>query len=139
MAGQTIRLIEMTRYDFSNVAASAEGGVNVAQHIDVSMWRYATLMIRVHSATIGQANAELKVKAFADGYTAEDPSLQFGSAPELASVTIAQSNVSSPYYITADLTAADMGSLVTVVLSGAQDTQRDDLYGVFSIDLAMKD
>jgi hypothetical protein len=139
MAGQTIRLVDLKTYDFSDVAASGEAGVYVAQHVDVSQWKAATLMIRVHSATVAQSGAQFKVKAFADGYTDEDPALVFTAAPEVASVTISQSDVSEPYYVTSELTGGDMGALVTVVLSGKQDSTKGTLSGVFSIDLALKD
>ena len=141
MSGQTIRLVELTKYDFSNVAATKEDGVYVAQHVDVSQWKAATLMIRLHSGTIAESGASFKVRAFADGYTDEDPALVFNSAPQLASVTLSQSsaNNNAPYYVTSELTGGDMGALITVLISGAQDTTQGDLYGYFSIDLALKD
>ncbi len=140
MSGQTIRLVELTKYDFSNVAAGSEDGFYIAQHVDVSQWKAATLMIRLHSASVGQSGANFKIKAFADGYTTEDPALAFTSAPQLASVTISQTNASNaPYYVTSELTGGDMAALITVLISGEQDTNQDDLYGYFSIDLALKD
>ncbi len=139
MAGQTIRLIDMTSYDFSQIAASSTGEINVAEHIDVSQWKSATLMIRVHSATVAEQSATFKVEAFADGYTHEDPTLEYANPPSVGSVTITQSNVAEPYFVTKELTGGAIGAMLKVVLSGTQVTNQDTLSGVFSIDLALKD
>ncbi len=136
MSGQVIRLIGMTPYDFSNVATSSEGGATVAQHVDVSQFRYATLLIRMHSGTISGQGSKFKIKAFAEGYTSEDPTAVFGDATPVLSEEIVNGNT-APFMISADL-SSNMGSMVTVQISGEQDSNGGTLSGVFSMDLVLK-
>ncbi len=139
MSGQTIRLIGMTPYDFSNVAVAMEGGATVAQNVDVSQFRYATLLIRMHSGTIAEAGAIFKIKAFAVGHTAEDPTAVFGDAtPLLSEEFVYVTPDPGPRLISADL-SSNMGSMVTVIISGEQDgNTQGELSGVFSMDLVLK-
>ncbi len=136
MSGQVIRLVGMTSYDFSNVGVSSEGGAVVAQHVDVSQFRYATLLIRMHSGTIAQQMAVFKIKAFAEGYTSEDPTAVFGDATALLSEQIGAGD-SAPFFIAADL-SSNMGSMISVIISGQQDSNQGTLEGVFSMDLVLK-
>lgn len=82
MSGTVIRLVEETKYDFTDLqaAANAEQFVTLAQHVDTSQWREAGLMVRVTSITLpGYGNDKIYIVAANDpwdpmsGTTLYDP------------------------------------------------------------------
>lgn len=117
MAGRVIRALRMTGYDWTTVQGSSEHGTRAAQHIDVSQARYVTMAVRLHEGTF-PANATLKVQAYADGYTSEDPTKVFGTGP-VGEVEITSQNT-APFYKTVELDAGLMGAMLTIVVLAEQ-------------------
>lgn len=69
MSGTVIRVVEETKFDFTDVqaVANAEQFVTLAQHIDTSQWREAGLMVRVSSITLpGYSNDKIYILAVND-------------------------------------------------------------------------
>jgi hypothetical protein len=128
----------MTEVDFSNVVGSGETGYRIAQHIDVSQFRYVSMAVRLHEGSI-LSGGKIKVGAYADGYTMEDPTKVFsgGAGIELALVDF-ESQDTAPFYEVVELTTGTIGGLVTIVVSGSQPASPGTLTGTISIDLVVQ-
>lgn len=80
----------------------------------------------------------MKVAAYVDGYTTEDPSVVFsGDAIELASITFAN-NDAAPFCETAALDPDLMGGLITIVVNPKQATSATTFTLTLSVDLVLK-
>jgi len=137
MSGRVIRILPITSYNFSDITAGASYIFTIADRIDVSQYRMATLMVRRHGGDVG-GSAEVKVFARASGYTEQDPTNVFATSTDLASVSITGS-ISDPEYYTAELTAGDMGAMVIIGISVTQDQTAQSIDAKLSIDLSLKD
>ena len=51
MAGTTLRLLPLTRYEWSNNVASSNVSIVLADYIDLSGWREGQLQVRIHAGT----------------------------------------------------------------------------------------
>jgi hypothetical protein len=66
MSGTVIRVIEDTHYEFSGLASSNQQGILIAQRVDVSQFRTASLLVRVIKLNIGTSGDAIKVEALID-------------------------------------------------------------------------
>jgi hypothetical protein len=74
MAGQTVRILPRTDYNFTLTANSQVITVVVARKLDTSAWREGVLLARLH-ACANWPGGTIKVNLAPDGYTEEDPGL----------------------------------------------------------------
>lgn len=79
MPGTVIRAVPKTKYDFSSLPASASMAYFAAKGIDVSQYRYAEMIPRIHALNIVGAGSapQLQFDVFPEAPTPEDPALEF--------------------------------------------------------------
>lgn len=96
MPGGVIRALPKTKYNFASLIASSGVEVVVAKGLDVSAYREATLLCRMHEKDIGGGAGNWKVEMIvrADAPTTEDPGAEWTPTPaaDLATVTIDSSS-----------------------------------------------
>jgi hypothetical protein len=91
MPGVIYRALQKTTFDWSSIPASSSATkIDVAKALDVSAYREATLIVRIHSLTIVGAGSAptLIVNAIPEAPTAEDPSLDFLDSTHQSSLTL---------------------------------------------------
>ena len=66
MSGTVIRIIEDTHYDFLSLAALGEQDLIVAQRIDVSQYRTASLLVRIVKLQLGNNNDSVNIAVTVD-------------------------------------------------------------------------
>ncbi|MBZ0119951.1 MAG: hypothetical protein K8H88_23380 [Sandaracinaceae bacterium] len=133
-------MVNKKDFVFSSLKASEDQEMVVAERVDVSQWTEATLMVRVHTASTIPGTASVKVLAYADGYTEEDPTTVFQAATASATVLL-QGNpvVAAGTFSLALLDDAPIGSMVRVTVKGHQAATVGTVKANISVDLALKD
>jgi len=133
-----MRVVTPRVFNFSTVAASSSQTIVVAQRIDLSNYRYATLEVRHHEGTIA-STAKVDISVTCDGFTPDDPAKNFVFAGNpLALITLSGGTV-APRYYTAGLDADRIGALVSILVVGSQGSPQVANTPTLSIDLVLKD
>lgn len=142
MPGRIVRVIPRRYYNFNALAPNEDGGVFLAERIDVVDYDKVDLLVRIHALEIGDENGNgsgrFEVQVLSDGYTCEDPDRT--SPPFMAPIGAIIIDVGSEEgeFKTAQFTGP-LGSMLMVSLAYKQDEQASlDLTGEFSIDLVLK-
>jgi hypothetical protein len=75
MAGQILRILPKTDYDYGSLGNSANVTSVVARRVDLSPFREAVICFRLHGKGPTDWNTGAKIELYytPDGYTAEDP------------------------------------------------------------------
>ena len=142
MPGQVIRIQELASFDFSNLGDNGTTDVPLAEHVDVSQATMATLMVRAHSGTL-DSGTSLKVIAYPDGHTMEDPASEYQGGTSLGSCEFNYQSANGSadgLYLTDELTAGSMGQMINVVLRATQASPASGstVTGRISVDLSLK-
>ena len=103
MSGIIYRAVERKIYDFSGLAASQTSTIVGAKALDLSQFREANIIARLHAApnitwpngVTWPLNASFVISARIDAPTSEDPA-DFLGAADLNSVTFAQASDTPP-------------------------------------------
>lgn len=112
----------------------------IAQHVDVGGFARATLVVRFHSGAIPDGCA-VQFDVYSDGYTPEDPAVEFfgGTALGSTSWTASGNDITTPQLGTVDLVSGAMGSRVVVKMTATQASPADaDFTIVVSANLVLK-
>lgn len=142
MSGTQLRILSKTEYDMSTVlgqTGASPGAIILAKNVDVSQWREATLMVRLHTATWSNG-ASLSVVAYPSLPTEEDPGTDYTTNNPVATVTFTQgaSGESAPKLKLDDLTAG-FGPFLTIALGITQgQTASAQLKFTISVELSLK-
>jgi len=83
--------------DFNSVASGNTEDLVVAQGIDISQWREASLMMRVHVNSVS-AGGGIQIFAQVEGRTAEDPGILFFTSGQTLGILSVTSALTAPYY-----------------------------------------
>ena len=134
MSGMLVPVIGMTTYDFGNLAASQNIAIDVAQNIDVTQHQSATLLVRVHTETVG-TDAEIKVSAYSVLPSAQDPSKVFRVAAALGTATIDDATM-APTLLIAPL-SEPLGAFLTIVVEGTQAPTPTTVAATISVELSL--
>jgi hypothetical protein len=102
-------------FNFDGLSSGNTAVIDLMDRIDVSQWTEGQLMVNVHSRTIG-ASGKIEIRVFADGYTADNPSIDFMGSSALATVTVDGSTGATAYLTQAF--SAGFGPLVKVRITG---------------------
>jgi len=87
MAGMQIRLLEKTTYNMGSLAVAGAGAeIFFAQNVNVTRYREAMLLIRVHSKTM-PTSTKVTFKVYKSSPSAEDPSVVFRDTTSIISTT----------------------------------------------------
>ena len=135
MPGVVMEISPKRTFNFDGLAANQNATINIVDRVDVSQWTEGQLMVNVHSEDIG-ASATMLVEVYADGYTDEDPSVEFTGAAAIATVTLNSSTV-APSYSTAAFSAG-FGPLVKVRVKGTMPGSVVSLDAALTIRMCMK-
>lgn len=136
MSGMLVPVIGMTSYDFGNLASGMNCAIDVAQNIDVTRHQGATLLVRVHTETVG-TDAEIKVSAYSVLPSAQDPSKDFRVAAALGTATIDDATT-APTLLIAPLTEP-LGAFLTITVEGTQAGTPTTVAATISIELSLND
>lgn len=139
MAGEIREVVPRSDFNFSNFIPS--GGtftIPIAQNIDISSWREATLIVRVHANTMsatGSPTAKVQVKTVAP--TPEDPAVFFRGSTTIAEATVVPANGAGVVHQVAF--AANAGGMVTIFLAITQGSSQANFTTTLSVELDLKD
>ncbi|MBK7401072.1 MAG: hypothetical protein IPJ34_33670 [Myxococcales bacterium] len=80
MSGFDLKIIPPTTYDLTKLSGNINDAmlIPIAQRIDVSRYEYGQIVTRVHSVNIA-ANNQLWLFAAGDGFTLDDPTLDWSA------------------------------------------------------------
>jgi hypothetical protein len=139
MSGTVVNVVPRTPYVFDTLVASSTFTIPIARFVDISQYREATVMLRVHARTVAQAatGAKITVSLIGEAPTSEDPANDFATA-QLASYDI----VASPTTIAPSLqlitVPGNSGGMITIRLGATQGTQAGNLSATISVDVSLK-
>jgi hypothetical protein len=140
MAGTVLRIVPKRTLDFTAVSSgtgAAEEFV-LAQGIDISGWREATMMIRTHSTAFGGAIGSIDIYAYLEGRTSEDPGILFATTTPLGTVNINSSTVAPAYSVSA--IPGNAGAMLKIAAKGTRTNSlgSNTIKADISIDLSLK-
>lgn len=151
MSGTIIRVAELASYEFSNIAVDYGQYVLLAQHIDTSQWREASLLVRVVQFTMADSSHldDILLTAAIDAWDASSGTTIYtpegANAFPLAASSLnpAGSGSAPPSEPFAMLFAlSNFGSMVQVLLQAVRGTgvaTGTELTISLSVDLVLKD
>ena len=136
MPGGVIEIAPKRSYNFDDLADGQSLTCDVVEHLDVSQWCEATLMVNVYTNNLDNfASNQIDVLVKADGYTTEDPSQEFTGAT-LATITINNGTGSNAYSLQA--LSANFGPMVKVQVVGSRNASATNTNAELSIRLSLK-
>ncbi len=140
MPGVIYRVLSKTTYDFGSVPLSSSTTYTVAKAIDVSAYREATALVRIHGLSINANTPAINVSIQAEAPTSEDPANDFIAA---GNVALTGSIVLSSAYSTPTLTlvsiATTFGGFLRVKVQGIQGGTASSTFLVtLSVDIVAK-
>ncbi len=134
MAGRVIKVCPPRDFDFTNLSTGNETVV-IGERIDASQYDVMDVLVRVHTATTISTNGAIAVQVVSDGFTNDDPSVDFFS-DTLGQGTILSGTVPVGLNVES-LSASDgIGSMVAVRVVGTAGAGA--VTARLSIDLVMK-
>lgn len=142
MSGTIIRVLPRTDFPYYQQTGLAQGQttgeVVIATNVDLSMYREATLIARLHPSTNWASGANVTIRARASAATPEDPGLTFRiSSATLGSLSFVQGTDSAPALKLAALTA-NAGGAMDITLQAQQGGSNATMIVGLSIDLSLK-
>ena len=141
MSGTIVRVLPRTDFPYYQqtglAAGQTTGEVVIATNVDLSMYREATLIARLHPSTNWAGGASVTIRARASAATPEDPGLTFRiTSATLGSLTFTQGTDSAPALKLAAL-PANAGGAMDITIQAQQVTSTTMIVGL-SIDLSLK-
>jgi len=82
MAGILIPILPKRSFDFSSTTVGTAQHLVLVERIDISQYIDGILAVRVHSLTLNGADI-LELDLFGDGYSGQDPSMDFVTTSNL--------------------------------------------------------
>lgn len=117
MPGVIYRVLAKAPYDFSSVATGASQTYNIAKAIDVSAYREATAVIRLHAVSISASSTpSISVVVLPEAPTAEDPALDFIYNPGTVTTVVLSSASTAPQLVETNVSTPFGGFLRVNVL-----------------------
>jgi len=136
MAGRVVRVCPPRDFDFSDVTDQSSDTVIVEERIDAAMYDIIDVCVRVHQDSTLSTNGAIAVELVSDGYTPDDPSVEFfGDVLDSQNVVTLSGAISAGDYALQSITSG-IGSMVAVRVKGTGGT--GSVQARLSIDLAMK-
>lgn len=135
MAGQTVRILPRTDYDFSGLATGSTATVVIARKLDTSRWREAIIMMRLHAAT-WPASSQVTLTYGPDGYTDEDPAAIWNTTPNTLLVFVQGSD--APPNVKVGSLSVPFGPLVKLNLLFVTAAAAGTFKPSISVDLNLK-
>lgn len=141
MAGSVIRLVPKRPLDFTSVSSGSGAAEElvIAQGIDVSQWREASLMIRTHTSSFfNNIIGQIDINVYVEGRTSEDPGLLFATATPVSSASITASTPPGAYQVIS--CSSHTGAMLKIAARGTRTNSlsTNSLRADVSIDLSLK-
>jgi hypothetical protein len=140
MAGNVLRIMPKRSLDFTSVSSGTGQAEEIilAQGIDISAWREASLMVRTHATTFSGNIGEIDVYAYMEGRTSEDPGILFATTAPLGMVQITSSTVAPAFSVTS--LGSNLGSMIKIAAKGTRTSSNGSNFikADVSIDLSLK-
>lgn len=142
MSGTIVSVLPRTDFPFysgTGLGASQNSGeIPVATNVDISMYREATLVARLHPSTSWAGGANVTIRARASAATPEDPGLTFRiTSSALASLSFTQGTDAAPALKLAAL-VANAGGAVDITLQAVQGNVATTMIVGLSLELSLK-
>lgn len=134
MSGTTLSVLELTKYDFSDLASSGFVTIPAAQNIDVSAYTTGALLVRVHENGLG-ASASVEVKVQQVLPSPQDPGKFFQGS---IIGTVAVTDADLPGRLLTQEITIPLGSYLTLLVAGLQTFNPTTLSLAISVDLSLK-
>ena len=97
MAGYTISAVPKRTVDFAGLDAGLTQQLILADRVDLLQWREATMLVNVYSHSLASGAGTLRIIAFGQSISADDPSLDFIDSANVFAVTLNGSTPSPAY------------------------------------------
>jgi hypothetical protein len=142
MAGSIVQVIPKRTLDFSAVSSGTGQAQEIvlAQGIDVSTWREASLMVRTHANSFSGNIGQIDIYAYMEGRTPEDPGILFATTTPLGgtTVTINNSSLAGSYAVMS--LPANIGAMIKVLAKGTRSSSATGnfIQATVSVDLSFK-
>ena len=138
MSGAAIEVISRTKYNFDNIPIGATFSMPIARYVDISRFREATLLVRVHTKSIlATGSPSIAVAAYADVPSSDDPSQDFLSTAVLGTNTSITSATTAPS-VQLQALPASAGAMISIWLVVLQGTSVAALQTTISVEVSEK-
>ena len=138
MPGIVYRALHKMTYDFSTLGNSQSVVYQAAKAIDVSAYREANLIVRVHSYNVSGSGTSITVNVYPEAPTDEDPATDFiGTSTVATTGTISQTNTFP--LLNVQGVSTPFGGWLRIKLTGTQGATASTTFSVtISIDIVAK-
>lgn len=134
MAAALIRLLPRRQFDFSALPAGTSQKMIILERLDVSQHSDCIMVLRIHAASIAATNA-LSFDFYGDGFTENDPALDFRTASPLLFSQAIDSAVVAPYLRTSGATVR--GHFATLLVAATKPAA-GSLKATVSLDVILR-
>lgn len=137
MTGTLIPILGKTDFNFTSTAAGTMAEIPLVQNIDVSGYRDAMLLVRVHALSIANGASTLALRLRRVAPTEEDPAQFFRDLSTAWTVTAGNSD-SAPRVLAATV-GPNTGGWLSLFLVVTQGSAGTTLTATLSADLSLKE
>jgi|SRR5690606_2157411 len=132
-----IPLFPIRTFTFTSVQGSQSLTIPVIRAFDVSMWREATLLVRVHSRTI-PVGGTLAVQLISTLPSRDDPSNTFNASSAAGTVSVTSTSPPSPPALLTQALSSNFGSMLALNVVGTQPAATSTFTATLSAVLSVK-
>jgi len=126
--------------NFATLAVGATEDVIIADRLPLIHWRELTMLVHVHDHSLISGAGTIQIRAAAQSWTGEDPTLQFVSSSAVWTATLS-STTPNPTYQTVPIATTGtncLGAMVRLFARGNR-TGAGALNATISVDFSSKD
>lgn len=141
MSGILLPLHTKTPYSFTvaQFPSSQSLAIPIAVNVNVTPWREATLIARVHGAPTWTTNAQFQYDFFPSGPCSDDPSVVFRGTTGNPTLTVTTANVgSSTAYVKSANVTSGLAGFGDLILTLTQPASAGSYIITLSCDLIVK-
>lgn len=134
MAGYTMSAVPKRTVDFAGLGAGLTQQLILADRVDLLQWREVTMLVNVYNHSLASGAGTLRIIAFGQSISADDPSLDFIDSTNFFAVSLNSATPSPAYIPLGDL----FHPMVRVVAEGTR-TGTGALNVTVGVDFSVKD
>lgn len=137
MSGITHRIVNRRKFDFAFLTASQSQTIVVHRGIDASMYREATIMVAVHTATLIDSTHKVEVLAVPVLLTEDEPQTDFTGSAAVGTATLNTTTQQGQVVLAA--LSANFGSMLQIQVKGTQPAGTAAFSVIITIDISYKE
>jgi hypothetical protein len=141
IAGTILTVCPKRTFDFSALAIGGSQEVVLTQGVDLSTWREASLVVRLHKNSFGSYLGEIDVAVALEGRTDEESGMLFAS-PLTTFYPITVASSAATFYVGKVFTSAGntVGEMLKISVVGSRTSSgtANSIAADLSIDLVLK-